>query len=272
MRRCAVRLWSDEGRLVRRATRWAARQELRLGPDDKVLLFFGNIAPYKGVEDLLRALSILVRNNGPFTVVLAGRVKGRSCEPYWAGLEHLIEDLQLSEYVRKEIRYIPDGRVGLFFKASDVSILPYRRVYQSGVLPLSYAQGVPVIAADVGDRAEQGAQKRSGAECASQLRDPVQGNLTPLKHAAQSERERHRRVEVRARDISDRVDHRHHKEARCQSLRYEVDLAVAECSVDLSAGSHEGEEPGAERLSEQPIRQWRLARAVAFGVVRTASR
>jgi len=77
-------------------------------------------------------------------------VKDKTCEAYWAELESLIEELQLNKCVRKEIRYIPDGDVGLLFRASDVTVLPYRRIYQSGVLALSYAQGVPVIAADVG--------------------------------------------------------------------------------------------------------------------------
>jgi D-inositol-3-phosphate glycosyltransferase len=135
---------------VSRVSRTEARQQLGLGPDEKVLLFFGNIAPYKGVEDLLRALASLIHEDGRFTLIVAGRVKDRTCEAYWTELENLIEDLQLSKHVRKEIRYIPDADVGLLFRASDVSVLPYRRVYQSGVLALSYAQGVPVIAADVG--------------------------------------------------------------------------------------------------------------------------
>ena len=40
-------------------------------------------------------------------------MKDSSCAVYWAELEGLIEDLQLGSYVRKEIRYIPDGDVGL---------------------------------------------------------------------------------------------------------------------------------------------------------------
>ncbi len=135
---------------VGRVSRTEARQQLGLGADEKVLLFFGNIAPYKGVEDLLQALASLVRENDRFILILAGRVKDKTCEAYWAELESLIEELQLSKCVRKEIRYIPDGDVGLLFRASDVTVLPYRRIYQSGVLALSYAQGVPVIAADVG--------------------------------------------------------------------------------------------------------------------------
>jgi D-inositol-3-phosphate glycosyltransferase len=133
-----------------RMSRSMARRQLGLGCADRVLLFFGNIAPYKGVEDLLLALANLVREDSSFTLILAGRVKDRSCQGYWATLECLIEELQLARYIRKENRYIPDGEAGLFFRASDVSVLPYRRVYQSGVVALSYAQGLPVIASDVG--------------------------------------------------------------------------------------------------------------------------
>jgi glycosyltransferase involved in cell wall biosynthesis len=145
-----------------RASRPGAKQQLGLSPDEKVLLFFGNIAPYKGVEDLLRALANLVHQDGRFTLILAGRVKDRNCEGYWKQLERLIADLQLSEYIRKEIRYLPDGDVGLLFRASDVTVLPYRRVYQSGVLALSYAQGVPVIAADVGSLKEDVVEGETG--------------------------------------------------------------------------------------------------------------
>jgi D-inositol-3-phosphate glycosyltransferase len=132
------------------ATRSIAKQKLGFDSEQRILLFFGNIAPYKGLEDLVRALADLVREDGRFTLVIAGRVKDGSCQPYWEEIEKLIEQLGLSKHVRKEIRYIPDEDVGLLFRASDVSVLPYRRVYQSGVLALSYAQGVPVIAADVG--------------------------------------------------------------------------------------------------------------------------
>jgi glycosyltransferase involved in cell wall biosynthesis len=161
-----------------RASRSEARRQLGLGPDEKVLLFFGNIAPYKGVEDLLRALAILVQEGSRFTLVLAGRVKDGSCEAYWAELGGLIEALRLSQYVRKEIRWIPDREVGLFFRAADVAMLPYRRVYQSGVVALAYAQGVPVIASDAGSlkadviEGETGLNFRSGdvSDLASAIR------------------------------------------------------------------------------------------------------
>ena len=46
--------------------------------------------------------------------------------------------------------YIPDDETEIYFKAADVLVLPYRQIYQSGVLFLGYSFGLPVLAADVG--------------------------------------------------------------------------------------------------------------------------
>src|SRR5207244_2662451 len=69
------------------ATRAAAKQQLGFGLDDRVMLFFGNVAPYKGVEDLIRALAALVQGDRRFTLILAGRPKNKGCEAYWRQLE-----------------------------------------------------------------------------------------------------------------------------------------------------------------------------------------
>ena len=139
-----------------------AREKLGLAPDARVLLFFGNIAPYKGVEDLIRALAALVKDDDRFMLLIVGRVKDRSCEPYWRDLERLIVELGIGHHVQHEVRYVHDDEVGLFFRAADVSVLPYRRVYQSGVLGLSYAQGLPVIAADVASMKDDIVEDQTG--------------------------------------------------------------------------------------------------------------
>jgi D-inositol-3-phosphate glycosyltransferase len=136
------------------ATREVARGKLGLDADARVMLFFGNIAPYKGLEDLIRALNQLVREDDRFVLVIVGSVKDPSCQAYWQDIERLIADLGMAGHVRKDVRYVSDDEAGLYFRAADVSVLPYRRVYQSGVLGLSYAQGLPVIAADVGSMTE----------------------------------------------------------------------------------------------------------------------
>jgi D-inositol-3-phosphate glycosyltransferase len=145
-----------------RVTRLEAKQQLGYSLNEKILLFFGNIAPYKGLEDLIRALAELIDEDDRFRLVIAGPVKDKDCEGYWQELEKIIKDLRLSDYVRKEVRFIPDKDVGVFFKASDVSILPYKRIYQSGVLLLSYRQGLPVIAADVGSLREDIVEGQTG--------------------------------------------------------------------------------------------------------------
>ena len=46
--------------------------------------------------------------------------------------------------------FIPDDETEIYFKAADVLVLPYRDIYQSGVLFLGHSFGLPVLAADVG--------------------------------------------------------------------------------------------------------------------------
>jgi D-inositol-3-phosphate glycosyltransferase len=143
-------------------SRKEARTQLGLSVNEKILLFFGNIAPYKGLEDPIRALAILIGQDDQCRLVIAGPVKNKDCEGYWREMEELIEDLRLSHYVRKQIGFIPDEDVGVLFKAADVSVLPYKRIYQSGVLLLSYRQGLPVIAADVGSLREDIVEGQTG--------------------------------------------------------------------------------------------------------------
>jgi len=139
-----------------------AREKLGLDADARVLLFFGNIAPYKGVEDLIRAVAALTRDDDRYIALIVGPVKDRSCIEYSRALERLVTTLRVRGRVRQEARYVRDDEAGLFFRAADVCVLPYHRVYQSGVLSLSYAQGVPVIAADVGSMKDDVVEGETG--------------------------------------------------------------------------------------------------------------
>lgn len=149
----------------------AARKRLGLCASDKVLLFFGNIAPYKGLEHLLMALEKLLKSGDAFKLIMAGQVK--DCASYWEEIERLIKRLGLEKNVMKLIKYIPDGDVEGIFKASDVLVLPYKFIYQSGVLFLSYNFGLPVIATDVGSLRDDIVEGRTGLICEA-------GNLEDL--------------------------------------------------------------------------------------------
>jgi glycosyltransferase involved in cell wall biosynthesis len=124
-----------------------ARARLGLRTDEQVLLFFGNIAPYKGVEYLVEAMELLESHLPRLRVIIAGRPKGS--ESYWRSLDDRIERSGLGPRVIRYIEYVPDAETEIYFKAADVLILPYTQIFQSGVLFLAYNFGLPVIAADI---------------------------------------------------------------------------------------------------------------------------
>jgi len=137
-----------------------AKELLGLRKDEKAVLFFGNIAPYKGLEYLVSAYQQIVARRSDCKLIIAGRPKGS--EKYWTDLHEAIRaDVQSGKILlRKE--FIPDEETEVFFKAADVLALPYRHIYQSGVLFLAYSFGLPVLAADVGSLKEEIVEGETG--------------------------------------------------------------------------------------------------------------
>lgn len=144
-------------------SREQARARFALAEHDRVLLFFGNIAPYKGLDCLVTALSSAAVADSNVRLIVAGRPKG--CEPYWQEIRRQIEQSGLASRVIEKIDYIPDDQVEAYFKAADAVVLPYRQVFQSGVLFLAYSFGLPVIATDVGAMKEEILVEKTGLVC-----------------------------------------------------------------------------------------------------------
>ena len=132
-----------------RMTALEAKRVLNIVDHHKTLLFFGQIAPYKGLDILITALSLLRCKGNNWRLIIAGGIKEGHHE-YWANIQNMIEQHDLGSNIMKTIEFIPDHKVELYFKAADVAMLPYRNIFQSGVLSLAYNFGLPVIAADVG--------------------------------------------------------------------------------------------------------------------------
>jgi len=137
-----------------------AKERLGLRKEDKTILFFGNIAPYKGLEYLVSAYQQIAAKRSDYKLIIAGRPKG--FEQYWTQVQEMIRaDVQKGKIIlRKE--YIPDEETEVFFKAADVLALPYRYIYQSGVLFLGYSFGLPVLAADVGSLRDEIVEGKTG--------------------------------------------------------------------------------------------------------------
>ena len=137
-----------------------AKHRTGVSSGDKALLFFGNIAPYKGLEHLISAFSALLSKDRSYRLIIVGRPKGS--ENYWKQIQQAIARSGFRDRIIQRIEYIPDELTELYFKAADVLILPYAHVFQSGVLFLAYSFGLPAIAADVGTLREEIVEGETG--------------------------------------------------------------------------------------------------------------
>jgi len=133
-----------------------ARQELGLGQDENVMLFFGLVRPYKGLAYLIQALPTVLASIDA-TLVIAGEFYEER-EKY----VRLIKTLGVEGKVRLRDRYIPNEQVGTYFSAADVVVLPYVSATQSGIAQIAYGFERPVITTNVGGLPETVVDGRTG--------------------------------------------------------------------------------------------------------------
>ncbi len=109
--------------------------------EPKTVLFFGRIWEYKGLDTLIQAEPLVSSVIPDINFVIAGQ--GEDFGRY---------DAMIQNPDRFEIhnRYITDEERVEFFERSSVVLLPYNEATQSGVVPVAYNHGRPVIATDVG--------------------------------------------------------------------------------------------------------------------------
>jgi glycosyltransferase involved in cell wall biosynthesis len=140
-----------------------AKERLGVGGGEKVLLVFGGITPYKGIEYAVEALAELKAKGGDYRLLIAGKPKPKGADrPYWESVRQTISRRGLGDQVIERIEYIPDEETEVYFKAADVLLLPYTHIFQSGVLFLGYSFGLPVLAADVGSLREEIVDGKTG--------------------------------------------------------------------------------------------------------------
>lgn len=136
----------------------SSRKALGLSETGSVVLLFGQIKKVKGLDVLLKAIpGVLSKMNG-VTFLIAGKVWKDDFSDY----QLLIDELGLKNSVKAHIRYIPDDEVDLYYSSSDVVVLPYRKIYQSGVLLMAMSYGLPAIASNLPGMAEVIAHGENG--------------------------------------------------------------------------------------------------------------
>lgn len=145
-------LYDNFGEKIEKNT---ARAHLKIDQNEKIILFFGFIRTYKGLDILLEAIKILqhqitntpntIQNLLPFKVLVAGEFY-EDKKPYF----NQITQLGIAPYLLLHTDFIPDSEVKYFLCAADVVIQPYRNATQSGVTPLAYHFETPMIVTNVG--------------------------------------------------------------------------------------------------------------------------
>jgi len=122
-----------------------ARKLLHIDQQDKVILFFGFIRQYKGLDMLLEALADARVRDLNIKLLLAGEFYGDPA-PYLA----LIKKHHLEKSIYMHTDFIPNQEVGRYFSAADCVVLPYRSATQSGITQVAYHFDLPMIVSNVG--------------------------------------------------------------------------------------------------------------------------
>ncbi|MDQ3279009.1 MAG: glycosyltransferase [Bacteroidota bacterium] len=122
-----------------------ARTALGLPQEGKLLLFFGFIRQYKGLDLLLQAMTDERIKQENIHLLVAGEFYEDE-KPY----QQLIKNQDLEKSVILRTGFIPDSDVRLYLSAADCVVQPYRNATQSGVTPLAYHFEKPMIVTNVG--------------------------------------------------------------------------------------------------------------------------
>ena len=124
-----------------------ARQFLDLPQDKTILLFFGFIRDYKGLDLLMKAYQKAYQDN--MLLVVAGEFYNNGAQ--YGELE---KELQLEGKIAWRTDFIPDDKVRYYFSAADLIVQPYKSATQSGVTQIAYHFERPMLVTNVGGLAE----------------------------------------------------------------------------------------------------------------------
>jgi glycosyltransferase involved in cell wall biosynthesis len=135
-------LYDNFGEKISRQT---ARENLALPAGEPIILFFGFIRKYKGLDILLDAMAILKNKMPGLKLMVAGEFYDDK-KPY----EDQVKQLGIESSLILKTAFIPDGEIKNYLCAADLVVQPYRNATQSGVTPLAYHFEIPMIVTNVG--------------------------------------------------------------------------------------------------------------------------
>ena len=134
-------------------TKDVARKKIGIPEGKKVILFFGSIRKYKGLEYLISAFQNVKQELDDIALLIVGNIYNSDNEGF-KFYSDLIDLISHDDDIICINEYIPFEKIKSYFIASDLVVLPYIKTYTSGVLLAAYAAGRPAIVTDTGALSE----------------------------------------------------------------------------------------------------------------------
>lgn len=131
---------------------------LGLTPEQRIVLFFGALAPYKGLDLLIDAMQGLPADT-KVVLLVAGFCRDLALKQQ---LQHRMAPLLAAGRAVWLDGYVPEDEVLPLFHGSDLLVMPYRHIDQSGVVFMALSTGLPVLATDVGSLAQYAIESGGG--------------------------------------------------------------------------------------------------------------
>jgi glycosyltransferase involved in cell wall biosynthesis len=141
-----------------------ARNHLNIDKDSKIILFFGFIRQYKGLDLLLKAMADKEIRSSQIKLLIAGEFyEDRKI------YDEIIEKESISSQLILRTDFIPDSEVRFYLSAADFVVQPYRHATQSGVTPLAYHFEKPMLVTNVGGLPDLVPDGKAGLVCEPEI-------------------------------------------------------------------------------------------------------
>ena len=125
--------------------------------ESKVVLFFGFIRKYKGLDILIKSMEDVFKKDSDMKLLIVGE-----CYEDKARYYGLINKSKYKNQIMWVEDFIPDSEISKYFSASDIVVLPYTSASQSGIIPLAYHYNRPVITSNIDSLIEVVQQNKTG--------------------------------------------------------------------------------------------------------------
>ncbi|MGE5435633.1 MAG: glycosyltransferase [Syntrophothermus sp.] len=130
---------------ISESTKQFSKEKFGFTKENKVLLFFGYIRKYKGLDLLIKAIPMLLEKYPEMRLLVVGESYDNP-ETYTS----IIKELKLDDKVVFINKFVPNEDVEEYYAVSDLVVLPYRSATQSGILNVAYGFLKPVVVTNVG--------------------------------------------------------------------------------------------------------------------------